>query len=133
LYRFSSDKSNGRINQKFADCFNDWVNKWGLIELNPRNRKFTWSNNQVNNISAKFDRIFVSTDWEGAFPLARVSTLPKNTSDHNPLLVDFGVSCFSCKKKFRFEQWWMERRDFKEVVSKAWSEECRFSDPMDVW
>jgi hypothetical protein len=105
----------------------------GLIELNPRNRKFTWSNNQVSNISAKLDRIFVSTDWEGAFPLARVSALPKNTSDHNPLMVDFGDSCFSCKKKFRFKKWWLERRDFKEVVSKAWSEEHRFSDPMDVW
>jgi hypothetical protein len=27
--------------KKLADCFNDWVNKWGLIELNPDNRKFT--------------------------------------------------------------------------------------------
>jgi hypothetical protein len=27
LNRFSSDKSNGRINQRFVDCFNDWVNK----------------------------------------------------------------------------------------------------------
>jgi hypothetical protein len=30
--------NNGRINQRFADCFNDWVNKWGLVELNPGNR-----------------------------------------------------------------------------------------------
>jgi hypothetical protein len=41
LSRFASDKSNCRIVQKFAD----WINKWGLIELNPSNRKYTWSNN----------------------------------------------------------------------------------------
>jgi exonuclease III len=40
LCRFSSDKRNGRINQRMADCFNDWVNKWSLIEINPGNRKF---------------------------------------------------------------------------------------------
>jgi hypothetical protein len=46
LCRFSSDKSNDRINKKMADCFNDWVNMWGLVEINPGNRKFTWANNQ---------------------------------------------------------------------------------------
>jgi hypothetical protein len=45
LCRFSFDKNNGRINQRFGDCFNDLVNKWGLVELNPCNRKITWSNN----------------------------------------------------------------------------------------
>jgi hypothetical protein len=46
LCRFSTDKSNGRVNQKLADCFNDWITKWGLMEIDPVNRKFTWSNNQ---------------------------------------------------------------------------------------
>jgi hypothetical protein len=68
LSRFISDKSNGRINQKWVDCFNDWVNKWGLVEINPSNRKFTWANNQRNLILAKLDRIFISTEWEAAFP-----------------------------------------------------------------
>jgi hypothetical protein len=27
LSRFAYDKSNGRNNQKWVDCFNDWVNK----------------------------------------------------------------------------------------------------------
>jgi endonuclease/exonuclease/phosphatase family metal-dependent hydrolase len=72
------------------DGFNYWVNKWGLVELNPVNKKFTWSNNQVTPILAKLDRVFVSTDWESAFPLVRVSALAKCISDHNPLLVDSG-------------------------------------------
>jgi hypothetical protein len=133
LCRFPSDKSSGKINQKFADCFNDLINMWGLIVLNLGNRKFTWSNNQINNISAKLDRILVTTDWESAYPLVRVSALPKNTSDHNPLVVDFGDHCFSCKKKNRFEKWWLERFDFKELVAKIWNEECGLKNPMDIW
>lgn len=58
LSRYASDKSNGNINQTWANYFNDWINIWGLIELNPTNRKYTWANNQENRISAKLDRIF---------------------------------------------------------------------------
>jgi len=77
LVRFSSDKSNGVFNHKWADAFNDWVSKWGLVELNPSNKLFTWTNNQVNPILAKIDRIFVTNDWEAAFPLARVKALER--------------------------------------------------------
>jgi hypothetical protein len=55
LSRFPSDKSNGHINQKCAYCFNDWVNKRGLIKINPSNRKYTWSNNQMNMVMAKLE------------------------------------------------------------------------------
>jgi endonuclease/exonuclease/phosphatase family metal-dependent hydrolase len=72
--------------------------------LNPSNRKYTWSNNQMNPILAKLDRIFVSTEWELAFPLARVAALPKGISDHTPLLLDAGANCSFGKKKFRFEK-----------------------------
>jgi exonuclease III len=65
MCRVAVDKSNRRINKKFADCFNDWVNRWGLIELDPSNRKYIWSNNQACPILAKLDRIFVSTIRQG--------------------------------------------------------------------
>jgi hypothetical protein len=45
LCRTAVDKSNNRVSQKFVDYFNDWINRWVLIELNPLNRKFTWTNN----------------------------------------------------------------------------------------
>jgi endonuclease/exonuclease/phosphatase family metal-dependent hydrolase len=80
------------------------VNRWHLIELNPSNRKFTWSNNHINRVQAKLDRVFVSTDWEAAFPLARVVALEKEISDHAPLLVITEVN-MTVGKKFRFETW----------------------------
>lgn len=65
-------------------CFNVWVDKWGLVELVLPNRSYTWTNNQDNLIMARLDRIFVSTDWETHFPLARVKALDRLPSDHNP-------------------------------------------------
>jgi hypothetical protein len=37
---------------------------------------------------AKLDRVFVSTDWEAAFPLASANALDRPPSDHNPLLLN---------------------------------------------
>jgi hypothetical protein len=104
LCRLATDKNNGRINQKFADCFNDWINRWGLMELDSFNRKYTWSNNQACPILAKLDRVFASTDWSGAFPLVRVEALPKEISDHTHLLIESGGNFTFGKKKFRFEK-----------------------------
>jgi hypothetical protein len=58
LVRFTQDKSNGVIYHRLADAFNEWVGKWGLIELNPtNNRVFTWTNNQDDLIRAKIDSV----------------------------------------------------------------------------
>jgi hypothetical protein len=35
--------------------------------------------------------------------------------------------------KFRFEKWWLERNDFKEMVNKVWNLECKESNLMEVW
>jgi hypothetical protein len=75
LVRFTSDKSNGFINHRWADAFNDWVSKWGLTELDPPNKIFTWTNNQNNLIMAKIDRIFISTEWEAPCSQAMVRAL----------------------------------------------------------
>ena len=41
LVRNSSDKSNGQINANWSFLFNDWINRWSLIDLNLTNRRFT--------------------------------------------------------------------------------------------
>jgi hypothetical protein len=91
---------------------NDWINKWGLIEIDPINRKFTWSNNQKHPILAKIDRVFITTGWEASYPLVKVSCLPKCISDHTPLLLESGDNCSVGRKKFKFEKWWLQREDF---------------------
>lgn len=82
LTRSQSDKSNGSVNFRWVDKFNNWINKWGLLELCPGNRDFTWANNQDNLIHARIDRVLVSTEWDAAYPFARIKALSKECSDH---------------------------------------------------
>ena len=109
LVRFSRNKSNGIINHRWADSFNCWVDKWTLIELNASNKKFMWTNNQDRPILAKIDRIFATTAWEAAFPLATMKALDRLPSDHNPLVLNVGDNVSFGKKRFRFEKWWLEK------------------------
>lgn len=103
------------------------------MEIKPANRSFTWANNQENRIMARLDRIFVSTDWDKLFPLAMVKALCKEGSDHTPLVIDLGVNAVACKKRFRFEKWWLERPDFEDLVVKTWNLPCSETNPIDVW
>lgn len=102
LVRFVKDKSNSVINYRWADAFNEWVHKWPLVELDAGNIDFTWTNRQDRPILAKIDRIFVTTEWDQAFPLVRVKGLERFPSDHNPLLVDTGNNVFFGKKTLSF-------------------------------
>jgi hypothetical protein len=81
----------------------------------------------------KIDRIFATTGWSAAFPLARAKALERPPSDHNPLLINLGQNVQLGKKKFRFEKWWLEKESFKDMVVKAWSLPCHESNIMDRW
>lgn len=88
LVRSSGDKSDGIINANWSHLFNDWINRWSLIDFKISNRSFTWSNNQDNLIMVALDRVLDSTDWEAKFPLTTIRALPKPISDHTPLILD---------------------------------------------
>lgn len=133
LVRSTVDKSNGIVNFRWVDAFNEWISKWGLIEIDLRNRKYTWTNNQENLIMARIDRVFMSTDFEKVFPLARVKALDRIPSDHNPLLVDFGDNQFYGKKRFRFGKWWLQEENFRNVVQKAWTTPCQETSSLNRW
>jgi hypothetical protein len=103
------------------------------MEISPTNKLYTWTNNQEKLVMAKIDRVFVSTEWETAFPLVRVKALNRLPSDHNPLLVDAGCNMNFGKKRFRFEKWWLEKASFKEVVKKVWDTPCHEPTSIDRW
>jgi hypothetical protein len=84
LVRTHKEKSNGNINFSHNTAFNDWINKWRLIEYSDPHRAFTCSNNQTNHIMAKLDRMLATVDWDLKYPLAGLIVLPKGVSDQEP-------------------------------------------------
>jgi hypothetical protein len=91
LVRNSEEKSNGVVNWNHVNGFNDWIHRWGLVELSDPYRTFSWSNNQANPIMAKLDRILVSVNWDAKYPTSQVTMLPKGVSDHNHIRITFGL------------------------------------------
>ena len=107
LVRNESEKSSGLVNHHTTFLFNDWINRWGLLEISISNRGFIWSNNQDNPIFAVLDRVFASVDWDSYFPMSSLTALPRVGSDHTPLVLDTGGRKSSSPKMFRFEKWWL--------------------------
>lgn len=79
---------------------------------------------------AKIDRVFVTTAWEAAFPLASVKALDRYPSDHNPLVINAGDNVIF-RKRFRFKKWWLEKESFRGMVEKAWNSSGSFRNNMD--
>jgi hypothetical protein len=113
--------------------FNDWINKFGLIEIKNSSRQFTWGNNQDNLVMALLDRVFVSTCWEKMFPACSVIAKARLESDHTPLIVDTGAFKAPSNKQFRFEKWWLKVDGFDQMVEKTWSAPCNFVKAIDRW
>ena len=82
---------------------------------------------------AAIDKLLSNTLFEQKFPLAFVTAKARAGSDHVSLILDFG--CHKVKKSslFRFEKWWLEQPDFKQLVNKIWNTKCVFEDAMEVW
>ena len=92
---------------------------------------YTWSNNQEIPTLKKLDRILISKDWEDAFPNTLVKKLPREVSDHNPLIL-FSDICPPHKNiQFRFELSWLSQPDFIPNVKKIWKKPCKAKSTLD--
>jgi hypothetical protein len=62
LGRSQREKTNGTVNFRHMEPFNDLINRWSLIEIKDPTRTFSWSNNQAVPIKAKLDMILASVE-----------------------------------------------------------------------
>ena len=92
---------------------------------------FTWSNNQVPPTLEKLDRILVSKDWEDSFPHAMLKKLPREVSDHNPLIIVSGTPKGLPHIQFKFDLNWFSNPDFFPLLEKIWNRPCRVKTAFD--
>ena len=55
------------------------------------------------------------------------SIAPKTTSDHSPFSISIGTAIPKARI-FRFENFWLKHKDFKQVVSDIWNQPTQESD-----
>jgi hypothetical protein len=92
---------------------------------------FTWSNNLTPPVLEKLDIILMSKDWEDIFPQAIVKRLPREISDHNPLIVSTGKCDNLPHIQFRFDLTWLKNPDFYTHVEDIWHKPCRAKTALD--
>ena len=111
--REDRNKPGGNVNDMLT--FNEAINNLGLVELPLKGRKFTWSNMQQDPLLERLDWFFISASWTITYPFTFVSPLSKPTSDHIPNVINI-ESSIPKERVFRFENFWLQHSDFKDVV-----------------
>ena len=86
--------------------------------------KYTWSNNQNPPTLGRLDRILVSKTWEDLFPRTMLYKLPREVSDHNPLILSTCHQQPMPKTSFRFELSWLKDPQFNTLVQEIWNKPC---------
>jgi hypothetical protein len=50
------------------------------------------------------------------FPLSSAKALPRQPSDHTPILWESGVGQKIDNPRFKFEKWWLKNKEFEKLV-----------------
>ncbi|CAM0912939.1 unnamed protein product [Alopecurus aequalis] len=137
LIRSPDDKSSANLDVHRMRMFNDCIADLALREIRRVGARYTWTNNRVDPIRSVLDRVFVSVDWEVAFPLCSLRALTRVGSDHTPLLLSAGGACPPRSNRFHFENFWLEQPRFMEMVCLKWADAVahppRLYNAVDAW
>lgn len=92
--------------------------------------KYTWSNNHPDPTLEKLDKILMSKEWEDIFPCVVVNKLPREISDHNPLILYTETNQPLRHLDFRFEAAWLVHPDFLEKVEESGIKRVMLNQPL---
>jgi hypothetical protein len=116
----SSDKNNTNINRATIGRFRRMINDLSLKEIPFHGRKFTWSNQQVDPVLVKLDRVFCSVDWNLFSQMFCSRVQPLRTPINCPLLLGLRDNKPG-KRRFHFESFWTKLDGFQEIIQSAWN------------
>ena len=109
-------KNKGGGVHRHAQLFNSIINSLDLLEIHMNGGRFTWSNNQSNPTLDRLDRCLMSKSWEDIFPRIMMYKLPREVSDHNPLILTDNTTQPLNNLTFEFELSWLRHPDFTPLV-----------------
>ena len=92
IIRYASEKNKDSGVHRHTGLFNNIISTLDLLDIHMTGGKFTWSNNHSDPTLERLDRVLVNKDWESIFPTVFVYKLPREVSDHNPLILSTQTS-----------------------------------------
>ncbi|WJX18270.1 hypothetical protein P8452_08084 [Trifolium repens] len=99
--------------------FQKFVEDLELVDLPILGRRFTWyhPNGRAMN---RIDRALISDEWAARWGNVGLWVLPRDISDHCPLILKYSMDDWG-PKPFRFNNFWLENKKFQEVVETFWN------------
>lgn len=87
-----------------------------------KGEKFTWRSNPRNGFVTRerIDQVLVNWPWRIGYPHSLVLSLPIITSDHSPLVLQLTPKKKS-EVQFRYEAFWDDHEECKEIIKQGWS------------
>lgn len=119
LYRYPENRNRegADINDMFL--FNSTISYMGWSKIPLQGQKYTWSNMQLPPLLEKLDWVFTNNLWTLSYPETSCKTLVREVSDHTPLNISISTS-IPKSNLFRFENFWLLREDFKDILMDNW-------------
>ncbi|XP_071674451.1 uncharacterized protein [Lolium perenne] len=120
-----------------AARFNDCIASLALREIRLTGARYTWTNRQLSPVRCVLDRVLVSPEWEGLFPLSSLVAGTIIGPDHSPLVLSSGEELGKRSSRFFFQKGWLEKPDFHALVAHRWQDLAREAawcqDPIETW
>ncbi|XP_061353223.1 uncharacterized protein LOC133297998 [Gastrolobium bilobum] len=108
---------------KFASILNDCQ----VADLGCDGSFYTWQGpkwGSMGRIFKRLDRVVANMSWRTKFDEARVVSLPRLLSDHNPLLIKLFMEVNDKgKRPFRFFAAWQEHHNFSDFLKSKWEQD----------
>ncbi|CAN6162275.1 unnamed protein product [Urochloa humidicola] len=119
LIRSAADKSGAAPDARLCAAFNAAIDDLGVIELPLLDKLFTWSNKRSTPVLTRLDRVFVNVDQCRSYPNTSLTSVPRPTSDHTPILASLATTIPKANL-FRFENAWLRNQSFLPAVLPSW-------------
>lgn len=121
LYHSEKYGGNPRLPSSFVR-FQGWMFDCEMMDLEFKGCKFTWSNGQNGDglIRERIDRAVCNGLFRAMFPLAIVVHNEMLRSDHCLLVVDLFHKYRRGPKRFRFESFWVEHKEYADTIRGGW-------------
>lgn len=98
--------------------FNQFISDMELIDVSVLGKKYTWFSGD-GSAKSRLDRFLLTEEAISTWKVAAQWVGNRDISDHCPIWLD--CSSYDCgPKPFRFNNCWLQHKDFKDFVDKSW-------------
>lgn len=127
VVRRPDERFNSIFCPRTAKDFNNFILDSGLIDLKMGGFRYTCCRSEGIKLS-KLDRFLISPDFLGIAPKTFVTALPRELSDHSPILLSTNSPDFG-PPPFKLFNSWLLRDGFKKAFITRWNNFTGYGTP----